>query len=53
MDTARGLITGVVLADQVKCVDWRARGADFANQAPPRTVADVLAKLNVLLAGVP
>ena len=49
----RGLVTGVVLADQVKCVDWRARRAEFANQAPLRTVADVLARLNILLAGAP
>jgi len=48
-----GPVTGVVLADQVKCVDWRARTAEFATRARPRTVADVRAKLNVLLAGTP
>ena len=47
----RGPGTGVVLADQIKCVDWMARNADFATRAPPRTVGDVLAKLNVIPAG--
>ena len=38
-------ITGVVLSDQVKNLDWRARGASFACQASPETVAEVIGKL--------
>lgn len=42
-------ISGVVLSDQVKCLDWRAREASPAGTAPPAVVADVLAKLHTLL----
>ncbi len=43
-------ITGVVLADQVKNMDWRARRARFETHAPPQVMAEVLEKLAVLLA---
>ena len=46
---ADGPVTGVVLADQVKCLDWRARSARPASQAPPRVVGEALDKLAVLL----
>ncbi|MYA64343.1 MAG: endoribonuclease MazF [Gemmatimonadetes bacterium] len=49
---AGGSITGVVLADQVKCLDWRARRAELASRASPRTVGEVLSKLGVILPGV-
>ncbi|MBI5873558.1 MAG: endoribonuclease MazF [Candidatus Omnitrophica bacterium] len=42
-------ISGVVLSDQVKSLDWRARSARFCCQVPEATVSDVLNKLNVLL----
>jgi len=42
-------ITGVILADQVKNLDWRARRAEFAGTLPTATVAEVLQKLNTLL----
>ena len=42
-------ITGVVLADQVKSLDWRARDAEIADVAPEPTTAEVLGKLNALL----
>jgi mRNA interferase MazF len=42
-------IEGVVLADQVKCLDWRARRADVAAAAPPEVVAETLGKLATLL----
>ncbi len=42
-------ITGVILADQVKNLDWRARRAEFAGTLPAATVAEVLQKLNTLL----
>ena len=42
-------ITGVVLGDQIKSLDWRARQAAFAARAPVATVAEVLAKLETLL----
>ncbi|WP_143308433.1 type II toxin-antitoxin system PemK/MazF family toxin [Candidatus Entotheonella palauensis] len=43
--------TGVVLADQVKSLDWRARRAELIRALPSETVAEVLAKLTTLLAG--
>ena len=42
-------ISGAVLADQVKSLDWRARNAEFICTLPADTVSDVLAKLGVLL----
>ncbi len=42
-------VSGVVLADQVKSLDWRARHARFEGHAPRRVVDEVLAKVNVLL----
>ena len=46
----RGLaVSGVILTDQVKSLDWRARGAELAGRLPVATVAEVLQKLNTLL----
>ncbi|MEZ4866207.1 MAG: endoribonuclease MazF [Caldilineaceae bacterium] len=42
-------IAGVVLADQVKSLDWRVRRAAFICQAPQLTLDEVLQKLGVLL----
>jgi mRNA interferase MazF len=42
-------VTGVILSDQVKNLDWRARKAEFADTLPPAKVAEVLRKLNTLL----
>jgi mRNA interferase MazF len=42
-------VTGVVLADQVRNVDWRARSASLAGRVPPSVVAEVLGKLGTLL----
>ena len=42
-------VTGVVLSDQIKSLDWKARQAGFIAKVPDKTVKDVLAKLNTLL----
>lgn len=42
-------ISGVVLSDQVKCLDWRARRADLIEALPPRVTEEVLQKLDTLL----
>jgi len=42
-------VSGVILADQVKSLDWRAREAELAGTLPARTVAEVLQKLGTLL----
>lgn len=44
-----GTITGVVLADHVKNLDWRARRAVFETKAPADVVADVRERLRVLV----
>ena len=41
--------SGVILSDQVKSLDWQARGAQFCCRIPGATLAEVLKKLNVLL----
>jgi mRNA interferase MazF len=43
-------ISDVVLADQVKNLDWRVRQAELACTVPQSVVAEVLGKLNALLA---
>lgn len=42
-------VSGVVLADQIKSLDWRARQAVFACKAPPHVIADARAKIQVLV----
>lgn len=42
-------IKGVVLADHVKSVDWRARRATRAARAPQSTMIDVLERIRPLL----
>ena len=44
-------ISGAVLADQVKSLDWRARGAELICNLPHRTVTEVLQKLGTILSG--
>ncbi len=43
-------LTGVVLSDQVKNLDWRVRQAEMIERVPDAVVQDVLAKLSSLLA---
>ena len=42
-------VTGVILADQVKSMDWRVRQAEYIAQLPARIQQQVLAKLTVLM----
>jgi mRNA interferase MazF len=42
-------VTGVVLADHVKNLDWSARHVEFAAAAPVDVVTDVRERLRVLL----
>jgi mRNA interferase MazF len=46
----RGLsVSGAVLADQLKSLDWRARGADLIGKLPASIIDDILAKARALL----
>lgn len=42
-------ITGVVLSDHLKSLDWKARGAERAGRAPLPVIEAVLAKIAPLL----
>jgi mRNA interferase MazF len=42
-------VTGVVLSDQIKNLDWKARSATFACRAPVEVVLEVFDKISLLL----
>ena len=42
-------ITGVILCDQVRSVDWRGRRAEYAGKLPSENLSEALKKLNTLL----
>lgn len=42
-------VSGVVLSDQVKCLDWKARHAELITRLPLSVTEEVLNKLRLLL----
>ena len=44
-----GAVTGVILADHVRSLDWQARQCRFDSKASPRMVSETLEKLSTLL----
>ena len=42
-------VCGVILADQIKSLDWRVRDAELICTLPPRVVVAVLQKVGTLL----
>jgi mRNA interferase MazF len=42
-------IEGVILADQVRSLDWSARQAEFAENIPAATVDEVIRKIKLIL----
>jgi len=42
-------INGVILADQIKNLDWTARDIEFAAKAPDNVVEEVIEKIKVLI----
>jgi mRNA interferase MazF len=42
-------VTGTILSDQAKSLDWRGRQAEWICTLPPKIVFEVLQKLKVLL----
>jgi mRNA interferase MazF len=42
--------SGAIRADQIKTLDFNARGFTFKEKAPPDVTADVLAKIRAVLA---
>jgi len=43
-------VSGAILADQVKSLDWQARQVEFICALPPPTISEILQKIGVLLA---
>jgi mRNA interferase MazF len=43
-------VSGAILSDQVKSLDWRVRNATFICTLPIATIVEVLHKLNTLVA---
>ena len=48
-----GEVTGVVLADQVRAVDWRARRAQASSKIPAAVLSELVDKLCLLIAEYP
>jgi mRNA interferase MazF len=42
-------ISGAILSDQVKSLDWKARKAEFGCKLPPATFNEVVQKLSTLI----
>ena len=42
-------VTGVVLVDQIKSLDWRARKAEFIDRAPVSVIEEVLSLIMSLV----
>jgi mRNA interferase MazF len=42
-------VSGVILSDQVKSLDWKARNADFLERVPEPVLHEVLQKLGTLI----
>jgi mRNA interferase MazF len=42
-------ISGAILSDQVKSIDWKARQAEFVCKLPPATFNEVVQKLSTLI----
>ena len=42
-------VSGVILADQIKSLDWRVRDAEWICTLPSRVVVEILQKLGTLL----
>ncbi len=42
-------VSGVILADHIKSMDWKQRGIQYADRLPDNKLNEVLGKLNALL----
>lgn len=42
-------IQGVVLVDQIRCLDWKARNARFVESVPEAVIEEVQAKIQPLI----
>ena len=44
-----GVVTGVVLADQIRCLSWQARRAEFIQEASPEILEETREKVAALI----
>ena len=44
-----GKISGVVLSDQIKSLDWQQRGAEFIAKTTEKEVNEIIKKINALI----
>lgn len=42
-------VSGVIIADQVKSLDWRARNAEFIASSPEGVINETIEKISVLI----
>lgn len=42
-------VSGAILSDQVKSLDWRIRNAELIGALPSKTISEVLQKIGLLL----
>ena len=42
-------VTGVILSDQVKSLDWKIRNAEYYDKVPETVVVEIFKKLSTLL----
>jgi mRNA interferase MazF len=42
-------VTGAILSDQVKSLDWKVRNAEYYDKVPESVVVEILKKLSTLL----
>jgi len=42
-------ITGVVLSDQIKSLDWKTRGIEFISKENTNKIDEIISKISVLL----
>jgi mRNA interferase MazF len=45
---ANGKVTGAILSDQIKSLDWKARKAKLITKASPEVIAEVIGKIGTL-----
>ncbi len=42
-------VSGVILSDQIRSLDWRARGAELICRAPDAVTREVMGKISTLI----
>jgi mRNA interferase MazF len=51
--SSKGKVEGVILSDQIKSLDWRARNAKFEEKVSTGIMTEVIEKISVLIETYP